>query len=734
MPNLRIYISLAVTLGTCLQACAYKPLAGSSIGYKISPTLREEAAAAGESNLYVQGWLQRVSQEEKTNLYVVALSAPQAKKQPREVVQIMPVGSGGLYGMFLPNADYQFAVFADRNKNRLLENDEILGWRSRRVSLLQNGPNSYFNLDIDVNSSAKSLPDDLLQEPLSVSSLPTPQYQPEKDLLSKRYSDEEGTLGLINPNAFLQKFSQIQYLQEPDFTDPRPTIVSVHGIDGTPSVFDYLEKQLDHTGFQSLYFYYPSGARLPSSAEILQRIFFSGDVLPRMKGAVLTAHSMGGLVAKGALNRQSKNSTPIALTISFVTPYGGVEAANAGINSSPFRVPSWVDVASGSTYLSQLFQPLPQGTQFHLIAGNSAGKSDGTISVQSQLFAPALAQAQSALTLKCSHVGIMSDPRAAKIYLSLLTNLEGKETLTRRVNEIERIARAKLTFAALAQQLESASLSFRVMDVTQTLRRFAIEGSGASLVLQVAVGQAIRADIVSPTYQRMDGPWPSTNFPEEFLEFIISEIQSTLEVDLPTDAPSNTPPPLPPAPNVITSFPPPVHLFMGLSATGNLGEQYLTVQVPIEFSMYWGNWGFGTDVRLPLFAPTIQTATADLKFHPFGVGMGPRLRFGDKNALVVAQGGINMGAEFGTLRFTEPSDDDFGRKEGDLIDLKSLASWSAYGSAHVGFRISKDFYVRAGLDGGSLFSPLSINVDEEKITLLQPAFIRGVAGIEIRIP
>jgi len=243
----------------------------------------------------------------------------------------------------------------------------------------------------------------------------------------KRFAPGVAAAGMVESASFFQTVGPVQFLGEPDFSGQRVPVIFVHGVNGTPRDFHALAERLDLSRYQAWFFYYPSGARLETLGALLYQVFFSGQVLPRLPVYALAAHSMGGLVAREALNHEAQSvgardeRSPIAFYASFASPYGGVELANMGVDYSPVRIANWFDVASGSDFLQGLHRTaLPEETRFGLFSANSEGDSDGVIPVKSQLFADARDAAHQVESNKVSHVGILSDDDVADSYLAQL--------------------------------------------------------------------------------------------------------------------------------------------------------------------------------------------------------------------------------------------------------------------------------------------------------------------------
>jgi hypothetical protein len=97
-----------------------------------------------------------------------------------------------------------------------------------------------------------------------------------------------------------------------------------------------------------------------------------------------------------------------------------VASAAGAVRRGTELVPSWIDVATGSPFLTRLHAtPLPEDLPFYLFFGwgdsRGSGPSpagDGTISLASQLD-PRVQDAATAMAgFGASHVGILSDPSA----------------------------------------------------------------------------------------------------------------------------------------------------------------------------------------------------------------------------------------------------------------------------------------------------------------------------------
>jgi len=198
--------------------------------------------------------------------------------------------------------------------------------------------------------------------------------------------------------------------------DPaRIPVVFVYGMMGTPTQFEALVAGLDRSKFQPWIFHYRTGDRLDASAEALWR----GLTLARRpfsaRRVILVAHSMGGLVARRALNlwmndAAGSQTERVPCFVTIASPLGGHPAAARGA-AAPRGVPAWTDLAPGSAFLRSLYtQPLPDSVRYFLAtATGQDGTTDGVVPVVNQLPQGAIAEADQQSAYPSTHVAVLSD-------------------------------------------------------------------------------------------------------------------------------------------------------------------------------------------------------------------------------------------------------------------------------------------------------------------------------------
>ena len=169
------------------------------------------------------------------------------------------------------------------------------------------------------------------------------------DLRDPRFDEDVGRRSMWAPVDFLFEVNPGVYFAEP--YDPKKIpVLFVHGITGTPRNFAAIVGRLDRSRLQPWFFYYPSGARLETVVDVLENAVAQLRVRYGFRELYVVAHSMGGLIARAAvLDRGATRFVTIA------TPWGGNEAAQAGVEHAPAVVHAWSALAPGSAFLDALF-------------------------------------------------------------------------------------------------------------------------------------------------------------------------------------------------------------------------------------------------------------------------------------------------------------------------------------------------------------------------------------------
>jgi pimeloyl-ACP methyl ester carboxylesterase len=230
----------------------------------------------------------------------------------------------------------------------------------------------------------------------------------------EHFSHRAASDGVWHPRTFTARASPGIHFLEPYDPNRRP-VLFVHGYGGSPRDFSYLIARLDATRFQAWVYNYPSGLRLPLLAAHLEWSVSQVRVRFQFNCLSIVAHSMGGIVVRGFIQRNAltPETQCIPIFVSISTPWEGSRAAQW----APDLVSTWHDIARGSPYLQSLFaMPLPDSTRYCLMFTSD----DRTVPIASQLRSSAQKEAAEIIGYDATHAGILRDAAAAAGLLSLL--------------------------------------------------------------------------------------------------------------------------------------------------------------------------------------------------------------------------------------------------------------------------------------------------------------------------
>ena len=252
------------------------------------------------------------------------------------------------------------------------------------------------------------------------------------DLNDPRFSSARGEEGLWQPAEFpVDSGIGIYFLEEYD--PNRIPVLFVYGAAGSPQDWRTFFDKIDRKKYQPWLYFYPTGRRLDEMGSALNRGVETLHDYYQFKRLHVVAHSMGGMVARSfvAKNVLDDGNRYITKLVTISTPWGGHEAAAAGVKHAPEVVPSWRDMEAGSDFQKDLYSRDLGGLVDHLlIYGNKGKKSmilppenDGTVSVASQRFEPVVKVAVYFKSFYSDHVGILSNPEVIQLTQDFL---EGK--------------------------------------------------------------------------------------------------------------------------------------------------------------------------------------------------------------------------------------------------------------------------------------------------------------------
>lgn len=326
-------------------------------------------------------------------------------------------GPGRFVLRLAPGEKYWVGAFADRNGNLRPDPGEPFGLRGE--ALLTTAENQRPRLALALHDEV-AIPKQIAGALGTLASLKIrPLPIAVGDLASlddERFSEELGVEGLWAPFDYLVQAGSGIYFLHP--YDPKKIpVVFVAGAGGYPRQWERMIAHLDTDQYQPWLFAYPSGMRLDASVRILNGVMNELQKRYRFNCVYVVAHSMGGLVARGFIQRSfyTDHRRFVRLLVTLSTPWSGHAAAWMGVALSPVTVPSWIDMQVDSDYQRAIFaQPLGGGIPYYLFFSHlgadyrASGADDGTVSVASQLRPEAIREATEIVGLPGSHDAILT--------------------------------------------------------------------------------------------------------------------------------------------------------------------------------------------------------------------------------------------------------------------------------------------------------------------------------------
>jgi len=182
--------------------------------------------------------------------------------------------------------------------------------------------------------------------------------------------------------------------------------------------WEYFINNLDRKRFQPWLFYYPTGSRLKSMAYLLFWKLYNLQIKYKFNTLYITAHSMGGLVARSFIKDYGRYAPPyVKLFIALATRRGGDRMAEYGVKQSPAVIPCWIDMQPEGEFLQSLYRgKLPPTVSFYMFTGHRDSRNpfwpnnDGTITLSSLMDLRPQTEAKMNYAFNEDHASIMNSP------------------------------------------------------------------------------------------------------------------------------------------------------------------------------------------------------------------------------------------------------------------------------------------------------------------------------------
>ena len=277
--------------------------------------------------------------------------------------------------LYVPEGEYYLYAIFDFNNDYLYEEKETAGVYGKpdKISIKTNEIKS--GIVIPVRDSALS--GNQFPEKLSIqykyNSVEYTTYNGQvRKIYSEIFSRDNANIGWWHPSLFMKAFGVNIYLTG-KYDPEKIPVLFVHGALGSPYDWAQIYVHLDKEKYQPFYFYYPSAVRLSTLAHLLYLDIKDLQAKYRFKKIYLAAHSMGGLVTRAMLtNYYKKTDNFIKTYVTFATPWSGIEFADKAMLTSPYVLPSWIDVSTKSMFIKTVLDKnIPRSIDYYLFYGKN---------------------------------------------------------------------------------------------------------------------------------------------------------------------------------------------------------------------------------------------------------------------------------------------------------------------------------------------------------------------------
>jgi pimeloyl-ACP methyl ester carboxylesterase len=347
---------------------------------------------------------------------VVALVSPSGR-----AVRVAKLEEPGTFELLVQQGTYRLIAFADRNRDLVLDMDEVAVEYAEPV--VAHGDGATVRVDLALSPSA-------IKPTIAVGT----------SFRDAARTAEAGAIAQLDRPIFCREFGKIGYLQpfrtfdqvgaNVYFLEPYdPTkipVLFVHGATGSAQDWRYFFEHMDRGRYQPWFFTYPSGASLAAMSYALHCKLLDLESKYRFTSIAIVAHSMGGLVVRDLLVEYGALLPAVTVFVSLATPWGGDSFAELSAGA-PWVLQSWRDMRPSGSFLQTIFaQRLPSGVDYHLMFSFHGrvslirGSNDGTVSVASQLRREAQSDAESVSGFDLDHDGILSSPAVLTEFNAIL--------------------------------------------------------------------------------------------------------------------------------------------------------------------------------------------------------------------------------------------------------------------------------------------------------------------------
>lgn len=389
--------------------------------------LNKEVSQSLESSSLVG----RVSTE-STEEGMIVVVAYTIAKGTRNVAHYSVLHGAGEFELMVPKGEYYVCAFWDKNSNLIYDDGELAGQYGspKLVSAPAGGVVLEINLNIPDKKYDIEMPVGFVISRERPRVLKSRQAGAVVNLDDERFSAKNGILGFWEPFSFFKGIGgNIFFLEE--FDPEKIPILFIHGAGGTPKGWEYFVNNINRNRFQPWLYYYPTGARLKAMSYLLFWKLYNLQIKYKFDTLYITAHSMGGLVARSLIMDHGSHASYIKLFIALATPWGGDRMAEYGVKKSPAVIPSWIDMQPEGEFLQSLYRDkLPDTVSFYMFTGHRGSRNpfkannDGTITLDSLLDLRPQTEAKMNYAFNEDHNSIVDSPAVLAQYNTIIDTFD----------------------------------------------------------------------------------------------------------------------------------------------------------------------------------------------------------------------------------------------------------------------------------------------------------------------
>jgi len=363
-------------------------------------------------------------------IIVVARSMSDGK----EIDHYTVLHDSGEYELLVNEGEYYIFAYADKNSNLVYDPGEPAGQHEnpKIVSALAGGVIHDIDIVIPETGMKIEVPYGYEISSVKPQKLYSRQAGAIVNLDEELFSEENGIEGFWEPNSFFKKFGGNIYFIE-KYDPEKIPILFIHGTGGTPRGWKYFVDHIDRTRYQPWFFYYPTGARINNISYLLFWKLLNLQTRYKFDKLYITAHSMGGLVARSFIVNYGQWNPYVRLFVSLSTPWGGDKMAEYGVHQSPVVVPSWRDMQPEGDFITSLYKrKLPKYVNFYLFYGYKGNRNpfqhnnDGTIRLTSILDSRPQSEAKMNFAFHEDHTSMTGSEEVLKQYNAILSDYDEK--------------------------------------------------------------------------------------------------------------------------------------------------------------------------------------------------------------------------------------------------------------------------------------------------------------------